>query len=200
MKRTIIILLLCLSCQLQTFSQKHKLDNFSIAATTLHTNFPFNSFSKLFTEEFHPGFELGIGFNWKTKAKHDWFQDFKLGYSYHRFVQHSITLYSEIGYRYKFLKTFNAEASVGAGYLHAISAEKIFVLQSDGTYKKKTNIGRPQAMASFSIGLSKKISTSGTTVFLNYQQRLQFPFIKSYVPLLPENMLQAGVSIPLKSK
>jgi hypothetical protein len=200
MKRTIIILLICLSCQLQTFSQKQKLDHFSVAVTTLHTNFPFSSFSKLFTKEFHPGFEFGTGFNWKKKAKHDWFQDFKIGYSYHRFVQHSISLYSEFGYRYKFFKTFNAEAALGAGYLHAISAEKVFVLQSDGTYKKKTNLGRPQAMASFSIELSKKINASGTTVFLTYQQRLQFPFIKSYVPLLPENILKAGVRLSLKCK
>jgi hypothetical protein len=200
MKRTFIILIICLSSRLQTFSQKHRLDHFSVAVTTLHTNFPFSSFSELFTKEFHPGFELGTGFNWKTKAKHDWFQEFKLGYSYHRFVQHSITLYSEFGYRYKFFKTFNAEAALGAGYLHAISAERVFVLQSDGTYKKKPNLGRPQAMASFSIGLSKKISASGTTLFLNYQQRLQFPFIKSYVPLLPENILMAGMRISIKSK
>ncbi|HWC52486.1 MAG TPA: hypothetical protein VG676_02795 [Chitinophagaceae bacterium] len=200
MKRTFIILIICLSSRLQTFSQNHRLDHFSVAVTTLHTNFPFSSFSELFTKEFHPGFELGTGFNWKTKAKHDWFQEFKLGYSYHRFVQHSITLYSEFGYRYKFLKTFNAEAALGAGYLHAISAERVFVLQSDGTYKKKPNLGRPQAMASFSIGLSKKISASGTTLFLNYQQRLQFPFIKSYVPLLPENILMAGMRISIKSK
>jgi hypothetical protein len=199
--KKLFYLFACITCwSSHCAGQKHKPDHFSLAATTLHTDFPFGSFSNLFTKEFHPGLEIGTGFIWKSRAKHDWFQDFKLGYSYHRFVQHSITLYSEIGYRYKFLKTFNAEAALGAGYLHAISAEKVFVLQSDGTYKKKNSLGRPQAMASFSIGLSQKITASGINVFLNYQQRLQFPFIKSYVPLLPENILKAGVRIPLTSK
>jgi hypothetical protein len=107
-------------------------------------------------------------------------------------------LYSEVGYRYKFLKTFNAEAKLGAGYLHAIPAEKVLELKSDGTYKKKTNLGRPQAMGSFSFRVNKNIAASGLAVFLEYQQRLQLPFIKSYVPLLPSIMLMAGVKIPCK--
>ena len=81
----------------------------------------------------------------------------------------------------------------------AYSAEKIFTLKEDGTYKKKTNLGRAQAMAAFSIGLHKKISPSGLAIFLQYQQRLQLPFIKSYVPLLPSNLLLAGVHFPFKS-
>ena len=205
MKRNLIPLLICLCCFLNapaqnTKTKKHKPDHISIAFTTLHTAFPFGSFSSLFTKEFHPGFEIATGFNWKTKKKHDWFQTFDVGYSYHRFVQHSFVLYSELGYRYKFLKTFSASAKLGVGYLHAIPVGKIFELKEDGTYKKKTNLGRPQAMAGFSLHVCKKISVSGLAVFLEYQQRLQLPFIKSYVPLLPSNMLMAGVKIPIKSK
>ena len=205
MKRTIIPLLICLCSLLQAPAQnpkskKHKLDHISIAFTTLHTAFPLGSFSALFTKEFHPGFEFATGFNWKTKKKHDWFQTFDVGYSYHRFVQHSLMLYSEIGYRYKFLKTFSAAAKLGVGYLHAIPVGKVFELKEDGTYKKKTNLGRPQAMAGFSLKVSKKITASGLALFLEYQQRLQLPFIKSYVPLLPSNMLMAGVKIPIKLK
>lgn len=198
MKRIFIFLLVCIC--LEVSAQKHKLSYYSIAFTTLHTDYPFGSFSKLFTKEYHPGVELATGFNWKTKTKHDWFQAFKFGYSYHRFVQHSLSLYSEFGYRYKFLKTFSAESKIGAGYLHAIPDEDIFVLRPDGTYKKKTNVGRPQAMASFGLGISKKIASSGTSIFLDYQQRLQFPFIKSYVPLLPDNMLVLGVKLHLKNR
>lgn len=178
------------------YSQKHKLDHVSVAFTTLHTAFPFSSFSKLFTEDLHPGVEIGTGFNWTTKTKHDWFQNFQLGYSYHRFVQHSLALYSEGGYRYKFLPTFSAEAKLGAGYLHAIPVGKIFELKDDGTYTKKANLGRPQGMVAFSLGLNKKITNAGLEVFIQYQQRIQMPFIKSYVPLLPSNMLMAGIKIP----
>ena len=200
MKRNFILLAICLCCFLNAPAQKHKPDHVSIAFTTLHTAFPFGSFSNLFTKEFHPGFEMGTGFNWKTKERHEWFQTFEFGYSYHRFVQHCLALYSELGYRYKFLKTFSAEAKLGAGYLHAITVGKIFKLHADGTYKKKTNLGRPQVMAGFSLDVNKKITASGLAVFLEYQQRIQFPFIKSYVPLLPSNMLMIGVTIPFKSK
>jgi hypothetical protein len=193
-----IVLAVCLCFLLNASAQKHKPDHYSIAVTTLHTAFPFSSFSNLFVKEFHPGFEIGCGFNWKTKTKHDWFQTSKFGYSYNRFVQHSLVLYSESGYRYKFLKTFSAEAKFGLGYLHAISTEKVLKLQSDGYYKKKFNIGRPQAMAGFSFVLNKKITASGANAFLEYQQRIQLPFIKSYVPFLPSNILMAGVKIPFK--
>ena len=199
MKPYLILPIACLCFILNTYAQKRKPDHISFALTTSHTAFPFGSFSKLFTEKFHPGLEIGTGFNWSTKKKHDWFQTFKFGYSYHRFVQHSLALYSEAGYRYKFLKKFAAEAKLGAGYMHAIPVGKIFKLKEDGTYKKKTNLGRPQAMAAFSVGIHKIISPSGLAIFLQYQQRLQLPFIKSYVPLLPSNMLMAGVHFPFRS-
>ena len=200
MKRNAIFLLACFCICFSASAQKHKLNHYSIAFTTLHTNFPFGSFSNLFSKEFHPGFEIGTGFDWKTKTKHDWFQTFKFGYSYHRFVQHTLVLYSEWGYRYKFLKTFSAEAKLGGGYLQAIPVGNIYKLKEDGTYEKKNGLGRPQVMASFELGLRKRISSSGTNIFLDYQQRLQLPFIKSYVPLLPSNILMIGLSIPLKSK
>jgi len=193
-----IILAACLCCYDNASAQKHKLDHYSFAFTTLHTAYPFGSFSSLFYKEFHPGFEIGTGFNWITKEKHDWFQTFEFGYSYHRFIQHSIALYSEFGYRYKFLKTFSAEAKFGAGYLHAIPDSKIYVLKDDGVYQKKTNLGHPQAMVGFSLGINKKVSAAGIVAFLEYKQRLQLPFINSYVPILPSNMLMIGVKVPFK--
>ena len=185
---------------LETYSQKHKPEHISFSVTTQHTAYPFTSFGKLFIKEFHPGFDVGTGFNWRTKAKHDWFQTFDFGYSYHRFVQHILALYTETGYRYKFLETFAAEAKLGAGYLHAIPVDKIFKLTEDGVYKKKANWGRPQAMTAFTLGINKKVSASGLAIFLQYQQRLQMPFIKSYVPVLPLNMLMAGMKVPFKGK
>jgi hypothetical protein len=52
----------------------------------------------------------------------------------------------------------------------------------------------------FSVGINKKISPAGLKVFIQYQQRIQMPFIKSYVPLLPSNLLMAGIRIPCKPK
>jgi len=195
MNRIIVVVTICTSVCLSAEAQKHVLDNYSIAITTLHTNLPFRSFSSLFTKEYHPGFEIGSGFKWKEKPKHDWYQQFQFGYSYQRWVQHSISLYTSVGYRYKFPKGFVADISIGAGYLHATPDSKLFKLQSDGTYKKKFNWGRPQVMGAFGIGIGKSFG-SGKTIFIKYQQRMQTPFIKSYVPVLPDNMMQLGITIP----
>jgi hypothetical protein len=200
MKRNLNLFIICLCLILKAPAQNYRLDHFSIALTTLHTDFPFGSFSGLFIKEFHPGFETGTGFNWSTKKKHDWFQAFQFSYCYHRFVQHSIALYSEFGYRFKFSKGFFLVAKVGGGYLHAIPVGKIFKLQEDGTYRKKANLGRPQVMTSLSLALTQIVSKKGVSAFLEYQQRLQLPFIKSYVPLLPSNIMMIGVNIPVKSK
>ena len=185
-------------CSITANAQKHKLDHYSIAVTTLHTNLPFGSFSSLFTSDIHPGIEAAADIKWKEKPRHEWYQEFLSGYTYHRWVQHSISLYTAAGYRYKFPRGFYAEGAIGAGYLQAIPDSKVFKLQNNGTYKKKINFGRPQFLAVFDMGIGK-IFTSGKTIFLKYQQRLQTPFIKSYVPVLPANMMQLGIAFPFRN-
>ncbi len=203
MKRIIIIIFIfVLCCRINVFSQKHRLDHFSIALTTLHTNLPFGSFSNLFIKDFHPGFEIGTGFNWKTKPKHDWFQEFKLAYFYHRFVQHGIPLYTDIGYRYKFSRAISAQISCGTGYMQSIPATAKLKLGANGEYKKNKSIGRSQAIAvvSFSIGYTIHSSEKNAPrVFATYQQFLQAPFVKTYVPILPYNSLLIGCGIPFRS-
>src|SRR5258707_15815488 len=103
MNRYISAMIMCIIIGLlPAKAQKHKSDHYSIAITTLHTNLPFRSFSSLFAKEYHPVFEVSTGFKWKEKPKHDWYQEFQLGYSYQRWIQHSIAIYTSVGYRYKF--------------------------------------------------------------------------------------------------
>ncbi|HMO34170.1 MAG TPA: hypothetical protein PKE63_06435 [Lacibacter sp.] len=168
----------------------------SVAAANHHSAFPFSRFSGLATGPFHPGFEVGTGFDWKVRSKHDWYQDFRLGYFYHRFLQHGIPLYTSIGYRYKFSPAWNAHASLGAGYLHSIPAVERFRLNGEGEYEKVNNLGRMQGMAAFNLGTGYKFAAgkaNGLELFVDYQQRLQFPFVKKYAPLFPYNSLQIGV-------
>jgi len=112
------------------YSQKKvitkKLDHFHFALSNSHTAMPYGSFSHLFYKEFHPGVEIGTGFNWTVKLKHDWFQTFRLGYSYHEFVQRTLMLYSEMGYRYKFPLGISASASIGGGWMHSIQDAEVF--------------------------------------------------------------------------
>jgi hypothetical protein len=176
--------------------KKISLNYLSLAFTNNHTAFPFSSFSQLVAGEWHPGFEAGTGFNWSEKRKHDWFQDFRIGYFYHQFVQHGIPLYTSFGYRYKFSERWNAQAGIGAGYFHSIPDQQRFKLNENGDYEKLGGIGRGQAMIVFNLSAGYRFNLEKQRpleVFTTYQQRIQTPFVPSYVPLLPYNTLMIGV-------
>jgi hypothetical protein len=175
----------------------------SVAVTNQHSAYPFSVFAGLFAKDFHPGFEVGYGFNWKSATKHDWYQAFKAGYFYHRFVQHAIPLYTQFGYRYKLQEHFRFSAALGAGYLHSVPATAVLKMDSDGTYKNAKGIGRGQALLNFTIGALYNLSKSeqnATDIFLEYGQEIQTPFIKSYVPLLPYNHIALGITHSLNAK
>ncbi|MBK7291724.1 MAG: hypothetical protein IPI78_16645, partial [Chitinophagaceae bacterium] len=162
--------------------------------------YPFGRFVGLFKETIHPGLEIGYGKILKPKEKHEWLGEVKLGYFYHRYVQHGLPLYLNFGYRYKFNSRLAAETSIGAGYMHSIPATAKLKLNQEGEYENNKGIGRMQAMATYAIGFSYVLNpTAAKTirVFTSYQQRLQFPFVKSYVPLLPYNSFMIGL---IKSK
>jgi len=179
---------------------QHKDKQISFALTNSHTAYPFASFAKLFSGPYHPGVELGYGFNWANRKKHDWYQAFRLGYFYHRFVQHSIPLYTQVGYRYKPWNRVNFNAAIGAGYLHSVPATAVLKMNANGDYEKAKGIGRSQALFNLSFGgryaVNKK--TDAPTIFLQYTQQLQAPFINSYVPLLPYNTMALGLSVPFR--
>ncbi|MGH2564104.1 MAG: hypothetical protein ACRDE5_06310 [Ginsengibacter sp.] len=184
------------------YAQRNK--QISVAFLNTGSAYLFAEFSKLITTVQNPGIELGYGFNWKTKPKHDWFQEFKLSYFYHRFVQHVIPLYTDIGYRYKFSSSLSAQASLGAGYMQSIPATAKLKLDANanGEYKKDKGIGRAQAIAvvGFSIGYIIHSSVKNAPrFFITYQQFLQTPFVKAYVPILPYNSLIIGWGIPFRS-
>lgn len=199
MKHLIIFsLLFALSAQAQKKKQKF----ISLAVTNSQTATPFGKFSGLLFKDLHPGMEAGLGFNWKTKKKHDWFQEFKAGYFFHRFVQHGIPVYTNLGYRYKFSPKLSAEALLGGGYLHSIPATAKLKLDENGEYQNNKGIGRMQAMVNFGLRLNYTIKSDinkPLRLFTQYQQQLQMPFVKSYVPLLPYNVFMIGVFWSLKS-
>lgn len=171
----------------------------SIAFTNSHTTLPFGSFFKLFTGPLHPGFEVGSELKWSEKKKHDWFQNFRIGYSYHRLVQHSLVFYTEFGYRYKFPLGISSSVRLGGGYMRAIVANQVFADgQVDNQQYSKITSGRSQAIVMTTLNLTKDIGTKGHKFYIEYQQRLQTPFIQAYVDLLPYNIFLTGISIPLK--
>lgn len=198
MKKFLFFTFLLVTLYLQAQNKNH----YSIAFTNNSSSYPFNTLSGFFKTPFHPGIELSWSRNIKEKKKHDWFRDVKLGYFYHRFVQHGIPIYLNYGYRYKYSKQFYSQISLGGGYFHSIPATEVLKLNDNGDYKNAKGIGRPQAMFALNIGTGyvfKLTNQQPLNLFLEYQARIQTPFVKSYVPILPYNQLAIGTSITIQS-
>jgi len=157
------------------------------------TALPFIGAPQLFYTSYHPFTTIGARLVWREKGKHAWEQSFNLGYIYHRFVQHSIPVFTETIYRYDFNKSFSMRAHLGLGYLHSIPGTDRFELNDQGEYEKITNIGRAQAGVKFSISAAYALNRD-LQLTLNYGVLGQMPFVKSYVPLLPYNSIQLGIA------
>ena len=173
----------------------------SLALYNTQTAMPFGKFAGLFGETFHPCIEAGMGKNFSSRQNHDWFTELKLGYFFHRFVQHAIPVSVNIGYRYKFNSRFFAQTSIGGGYLHSIPATSKLKTDENGDYTNDKGLGRIQASVVYDItaGYELKRKTGRSLrLFLSYQQRLQMPFVRSYVPLLPYNSFGIGISKPIR--
>lgn len=152
---------------------------------------------EFFSSPIHLGATAGAEFRYNRQPYNQWFQTAKLGFSHHQYVQSTLQLYSEFGYRRAIWKGTAAELRLGGGYLHAIPAAEIFELKGSA-YEKKTNLGRPQAMAGAALGLSytQQKAAHPLRFFVDYQVYLQMPFVKSYVPLLPNTLLHVGAAAP----
>lgn len=174
----------------------------SVAFTDNASAFPFGKFAGFFKEPVHAGFELGWA-HVKEKNKHDWFWELRAGYFYHQFVQHGIPIYAIGGYRYRIINHFSGDASLGAGYFHSIATTAVLKLNDAGEYENAKGIGRAQVMIPFTLGANYDFTWQKTKqfrIFLQYQQRLQLPFIKNYVPILPYNQLAFGCAYYLPGK
>lgn len=161
---------------------------------------PFGKLAGLFTGQLHPGIEGIYGKNISSGKKHDWLLELRVSYFFHRYVQHAIPVYLNFGYRYKFNDKFSAETALGAGYLHSIPATAKLKLNENGGYENNKGVGRAQAIATYSLGLAYTANPTDAkplTFFATYQQRIQAPFVKSYVPLLPYTSFMIGVRKPI---
>jgi hypothetical protein len=147
------------------------------------------------TTPLHLGGTVGAEFRYNRQPLNQLFQTAKLGVSYHQYAQTAVQLYSEFGYRRMVWQGLGAEIRAGAGYLHTFPATEIFKLDN-GRYTQKRNFGRPQVMAGAALGLNYALpgNTWIRRVFVDYQFFLQMPFVKNYVPLLPNTVLHLGVA------
>lgn len=178
-------------------AQSEKYLRFTLYNT--QTAMPFGKFTGLFSSVFHPFAETGIGKKFSARKNQHWFTEFRLGYFYHRFVQHGIPVTLNIGYQYQFKNRFSLHTSIGGGYLHAIPATEKLRADENGEYHNNKKLGRMQATVNFDIGGGYELNLNtkkNIRIFFNYRQMLQMPFVRSYVPLLPYNSFGIGISKP----
>ncbi len=186
-----LALILCLITY-SSYAQK-KITQVTFETGNAVSALPFLGAHQLFYSNYHPFTTLGARLMLKEKGKHAWEQSLNLGYIYHRFVQHSIPLFTETIYRYDFNKSFSMRAHIGLGYLHSIPGTNRFELNDQGEYEKINSLGRAQACVKFSISAAYAINQD-LQLSLNYGVLGQMPFVKSYVPLLPYNSIQLGIA------
>lgn len=165
----------------------------TLSLFTVATQFPGGKITPV-----HPGMEIGTEFRYNKSEKNQWLQTVKTGIYYHKYSQTAIQLYTELDYRRKIWQKIKGDMKLGAGYLHAIPDLQSFVLE-DGVYVKGNRFGRPQFMVSVALGVRYQFSAlrDGAGFFMTIQCFLQMPFINSYVPVLPNTALHAGVTYPL---
>src|SRR5215468_3233933 len=117
-----IFLVIVLNPLMKADAQNKRDQYLSFAVLTTQNAKPFGKFAGLFDDVIHPGIQAAYGRNIAIAQHHEWFVELRLGYFYHRYVQHAIPIYLNFGYRYKITKRFSAETSLGAGYMHSIPA------------------------------------------------------------------------------
>lgn len=191
-KKTILLCLLLSSSYLYLQGQVHQSWPLSVAISNNATQLPS---LRLFTTPVHPGITIGTEYSYNKAAKHQFFQTLNLGYVYHRYLHHAINLYTEGGYRFRTPKGFSIATKIGAGYQQEISDTHIFKTNDDGDYEQTRRLGRPQFTAGFALQPSYSLGQQKEwTIFLEYRFFIQAPFVKQYVPVLPNTVLQLGVS------
>jgi hypothetical protein len=198
MKKTVLFVLMTLPVLLSAQSWKEK--PISISIFNNATMLPPASLVAVFNQPIHPGLTASYEFGWKETDKHKWFQNAGISYMYHRYVYQAIILNSQAGYRWK-LNHFSVEGYLQAGYMHAFLLTDRAVLQSDGTYLAKKGFGKPQFLTGAGMGFGYNLGDGNKLrrIFINYDFRIQMPFVKSYVTMLPNGTLSLGLQFTLRN-
>lgn len=218
MKKTTLLWLLVIPLMLSAQSWKSK--PFSISVLNNATLLPPASLTAVFNQPLHPGVAVGYEFGWRETFKSPmfqstnvfnlggrevytgkWFQNVQLSYFHHRYVNNAGLITTHAGYR-KYIKKFTAELSLHAGYMHALLLTERFERADNGVWESSPGVGRAYFVtgAGIGIGYDAGYRYNIRRFFINYDVRLQMPFVKTYVPLLPNGILYVGMQFTLFKK
>lgn len=215
MKKALALVILIIP--LIAFSQPWKSKPLSISIFNNATMLPPASLTAVFKQPIHPGMAVSYEFGGKETIKSPifrnvntfamggnkvitgkWFRNIGLSYYYHRYVNHAALLTFQSGYR-RYIGKFSAEASLHAGYMHSFLLTERLVKQTNGSWNAEKGFGKSQFVAGAGVGIGYDASFHYNVrrIFINYDFRLQMPFVKSYVPLLPNGLLSIGLQFTL---
>jgi hypothetical protein len=160
--------------------------------------FPGTGYLGIISHPLHPGLSVGTYKVLREKPKSSLYHSIQLGGYYHKYNQTALKLYTELIYRYKFVKRFSIDPQIMVGYLLSIPDMQVFEFKN-GKYEKITSL-RSQFIAGANLGLSYNLNwKQPARIFLAYQFCLQMPFINNYVPLVPITSLSVGFVYSFKS-
>ena len=180
-------------------AQATKPASFKFGLTNSQTARPFAKFSALFYSPFHPGFEFGYLKTERIRRKSRWEYEPAISYTFHRWVQHNIAFVINQYYRQDLPAGFKVSARLGAGYQLSIPTSTVYRITNEGI-KPKGFAGRSQFTFNAAVGIDRQLGTKGMMIGLLYQQKIQTPFVRNYVPLLPYNSMMVSCTIPVHNK
>lgn len=187
------VLFFCL-CATTLVGNAQQWRTLELSAGSMKYAFPASMFAGLFGAPIHPLVKVSGTYQWTPGDKHLLLQKVSVGYGYHRFLQSIIPINTAIGYRFQSGRLF-AEAFLGAGYLHSIPTSPQYVL-NNVVYEATHKLGRAQMMFNLNLGFGYYLKKD-TYIAVSYENMLQSPFIKSYVPLLPYNIFNISYAVPM---
>lgn len=153
----------------------------------------------------HPGVNTGVIMRWNNHVKHQILQSGNIGYFYHKDLQKSVQLFTELGYNMKFGSGLAImPLAFGGGY--AMSISDLNTLEWNATtkqYETKNNAIRHNFLISIGASMSWEtnvilIHNRKTTFFVDYRVQVQGIFVKETVPVIAYTPVRVGVSFPFK--
>ncbi len=150
-------------------------------------------FSSGLTVPIHPGLTLGTQTVLKETRNGAIYQTFQLGWYYHAYSMHGWNLYSEVGYGRKLIGDWGLRTQIGTGYLLSLVDLQTFERTELGSYALIPHRFRSQFTAGASLGTYYQLSGLPMTLSLDYRFWIQAPFVKNYVPVLPNTSLHLGL-------
>lgn len=146
----------------------------------------------------HPGMRVATELS--LNEPHSLAQSISLTSFYHNYSQFAVGVYSETEYCIGIGKMFELSAGGGFGGIISKTLAQSYAFVPEKGYVQKPQI-RYHFLFSSNIQANCILKPSVLEAFLRYQFWFQMPYVKGYVPVLPNVALHLGVTLfPFNTK